>query len=86
LRYISEPFAQTTNHPQSSKNCESERLLYRNGLDVKREWGGYDIRPVVCSVGLIDRNHSYGGADRCNDSQNKNLLCLAHQKPQWLFD
>jgi hypothetical protein len=20
------------------KNCESERLLYRNGLDVKREW------------------------------------------------
>src|SRR5262245_31801865 len=35
---------------------------------------------------LIDRNHSYGGADRCNDSQNKNLFCLAHQKPPWLLE
>jgi hypothetical protein len=38
LRYIAESFAQTANLSQSSKNCKSARLLYRNGLDEKREW------------------------------------------------
>src|SRR5215468_11199270 len=34
----------------------------------------------------IDRNRSPGDYGRCDDSQNKNLFCLAHQKPPWLFE
>src|SRR5262245_15759486 len=59
LRYIAEPFAQTANRSQSSKICESTQVLYSNGPDVKSEWGGYSVRPIVCSVWVeVNRNHA----------------------------
>jgi hypothetical protein len=38
------------------KNCESERLLYRNGLDVKREWEAESENCGVCS-GKVRTSH-----------------------------
>src|SRR5262245_11759775 len=59
LRHISEPIAKTANRSQSSKICESAWLLYSNGRDVKSKWGGYSVRPVVCSVWVeVNRNNA----------------------------
>jgi hypothetical protein len=52
LRYIAESFAQTANLSQSSKIFESARLLYRNGLDVKREWADVISALSIVRVGL----------------------------------